>query len=330
MSNSGDDTRFLSLSQSRISDEELRNAIADLKKQSRVGGMEVEEYFYWMSYVRDHAPQRLLVWGLGYDSVLTDKLNAGGTTAFLEMNATWAATSSNRDLNYRSYDASAFQTSAGAWKAFLKSPHATTLPKQFGVECWDTILVDSPGAYLGHLPGRAVPMYTAREDVLSCLNAGKYQESQAVSVFVHDCKRRSEDGLSTAIFGKPYQEIGPKKLRHFVFKNPSGMSSATAPTIAAIDGSVSLPKPPDTSQLTSRAAPFANAPSVAAVDGSVSLQKSPDTSQFTSRAAPFANAPSVAAIDGSVYLQKSPGTSQLTSLTMASVIVLSASVLFVA
>eukprot|EP00929_Paragymnodinium_shiwhaense_P085972 TRINITY_DN46444_c1_g1_i1.p1 TRINITY_DN46444_c1_g1~~TRINITY_DN46444_c1_g1_i1.p1 ORF type:complete len:332 (-),score=54.21 TRINITY_DN46444_c1_g1_i1:175-1170(-) len=212
------DVRILA---SHIGDEELKRLIADTKKLSTNGGMEENEYFYWMKYVRDHAPQRLLIWGLGFDSVLIDRLNAGGTTAFLEPNADWAAKSSNKDLNYKSYNASlAFGTTVAAWRDFLRRPHLSPLPKQFGVDCWDTILVDSPNGFKPWHPGRAVPMYTAREDVISCLKANKYRDSQIVSVFVHDNHRMGEDLLSTAILGKPVAEVGMKRLKHFVLKEP--------------------------------------------------------------------------------------------------------------
>ena len=39
--------------------------IQAVKDQSTTGGQEVEEYGKFMKHVRDNAPQRLLVWGLG-------------------------------------------------------------------------------------------------------------------------------------------------------------------------------------------------------------------------------------------------------------------------
>jgi len=62
----------------RPNDAELLLEVQKVKELSGWSGMMPEEYFYWMKYVRDHAPQRLLIWGLGFDSILIDKLNWGG------------------------------------------------------------------------------------------------------------------------------------------------------------------------------------------------------------------------------------------------------------
>eukprot|EP00929_Paragymnodinium_shiwhaense_P033889 TRINITY_DN18524_c0_g3_i1.p1 TRINITY_DN18524_c0_g3~~TRINITY_DN18524_c0_g3_i1.p1 ORF type:complete len:286 (+),score=43.74 TRINITY_DN18524_c0_g3_i1:85-942(+) len=213
-----------------MGDEELKQQIDAIKKKSQGGGMQVDEYFYWMRYVRDHAPQRLLVWGLGFDSVLLNTLNAGGTTAFLEGNADWVDKTDNKNLNYRSYDPNTFRTTVPTWYDFLKRPHATHLPQQFDVECWDTILVDAPTGYRPRgcqdCAGRAVPIYTAREDIIKCLDAGKYASNQVVSIFVHDNNRPAEAGLSTVLLGTPIMEVGKKKLRHFVFKDPQAPANA--------------------------------------------------------------------------------------------------------
>eukprot|EP00929_Paragymnodinium_shiwhaense_P033888 TRINITY_DN18524_c0_g2_i1.p1 TRINITY_DN18524_c0_g2~~TRINITY_DN18524_c0_g2_i1.p1 ORF type:complete len:286 (+),score=38.92 TRINITY_DN18524_c0_g2_i1:106-963(+) len=213
-----------------MGDDELKQQIEAIKKKSQGGGMQVEEYFYWMKYVRDHAPQRLLVWGLGFDSVLLSTLNAGGTTAFLEGNADWVKKTDNKDLNYKSYNPDTFRTTVPTWYDFLKHPHASPLPQQFGVDCWDTILVDAPTGYrprgCDDCAGRAVPIYTAREDVIKCLEAGKYASEQVVSIFVHDNNRPAEAGLTTVILGTPIKELGKKKLRHFVFKDPQAPATA--------------------------------------------------------------------------------------------------------
>merc|ERR1712107_566653 len=156
--------------------------------------MEENEYFYWMSCVRDHAPQRLLIWGFGFDSLLIDRLNKGGVTAFLEPDADWIAKSSNKDLNYRAYDDAALGTRVQDWRKFLKNPHTTDLTKLFNVDCWDTVLVDSPRGWFYKAPGRAVPIYTAKQEVEQCLLKRMYTDNQTVSIFVHDCHRESEDG----------------------------------------------------------------------------------------------------------------------------------------
>jgi len=121
-------------------------------------------------------------------------------------------------LNYKAYKDDAFGTSVKTWRRFLHRPHLTSLPSLFGVDCWDTILVDSPVGYMPDQVGRGVPIYTARHDVEQCLRAGKYADKQTVSVFVHDCNRDLEDTVSLTLLGTPIEQVGPKKLRHFVLK----------------------------------------------------------------------------------------------------------------
>lgn len=100
-------------------DDALKQRIAEIKSRSTSGGMEEEEYLVVFQHVRDHAPQQLLVWGLGYDSVTLSELNEGGTTSFLEPDAKWAAEADagTQHLQYFEYNASEWDTSAGeaAW-----------------------------------------------------------------------------------------------------------------------------------------------------------------------------------------------------------------------
>jgi len=210
-------------------DAELMFEIHQIKQKSMGGGMTEEEYFYWMKYVRDHAPQNLLIWGLGYDSILIDKLNTGGVTAFLEMNAEWVEKTDNRVLNYRTYKDTEFHTSVSTWRRFLHRPHGTPLTKTFGIECWDTILVDSPQGFEWTSVGRAVPIFTAKQDIEQCIRDGRYADNQTVSVFVHDCYRVAEDKLSLNILGMPIQQIGEKKLRHFVLKSDATSNAVLPP-----------------------------------------------------------------------------------------------------
>merc|ERR1719291_1018082 len=107
-----------------------------IKKHSKLGGMEEQEYFTFMSHVRDHAPQRLLVWGMGYDSVLIDRLNEGGTTLFLEMDASWVAKTDAKHLNYISYDTKPFKTTVARWREFLDQPHGAEI-RDVANSCYD-------------------------------------------------------------------------------------------------------------------------------------------------------------------------------------------------
>lgn len=199
-----------------ISDSELKAQIKAIKSMSKGGGMTEPEYFHFMSYVRDHAPQKLLVWGLGYDSVLVNALNEGGLTLFLEQDAGWVSKTDAKYLNYVSYNDVLFRTSVGDMEEFVADPHTADLKVLSNASCWDTVLVDSPLGYQVYNTGRGVPMYTAKVDIQRCLAQHKYTPQQDVAVFVHDCDRKGEDFLSTSIYGKPTVQAG--RLRQFMFK----------------------------------------------------------------------------------------------------------------
>lgn len=201
-----------------ISDEELKLKIADVKAKSKNGGMEPDEYFKVWSHVRDNAPQNLLVWGLGYDSVMLDRLNEGGYTLFLEFDTSWVSESDASDLNYMSYDANELQTNVSDFAVFLESPHRTNLTLVEEVPCWDTILVDSPNGFRREHPGRGVPIYTAKKDIEGCIASSSYATNKIATVFVHDCNREAEDAFTRKFLGAPIVELGFKQLREFQFK----------------------------------------------------------------------------------------------------------------
>lgn len=131
---------FVRVDGERMSDKQLAREVQRIKAKSGRGGMTTEEYTHVMRYVRDHAPQRLLVWGLDFDSVLIDHLNAYGTTLFLEFDASWVplADSSVKGLNHFVYDAAAFATSVKEMEAFWHEPHrADSIPQLAQRPCFD-------------------------------------------------------------------------------------------------------------------------------------------------------------------------------------------------
>merc|ERR1712176_680943 len=106
-----------------MSDNMLRHKIRLIKNHSKAGGMLPNEYFAFMSYVRDRAPQNLLIWGTGYDSTLISSLNEGGHTLFLETDATWVAKTLAAKINYVSYNDEGFGTRVERFAEFVASPH---------------------------------------------------------------------------------------------------------------------------------------------------------------------------------------------------------------
>ena len=229
---------------SKSTDTELRARIHQIKLLNVAGAMEEEEYLHVMRYVRDNAPQRLLVWGAGYDSVTYDELNEGGLTTYL---VSWVGRADTRtqNLSYAGYDEKAFRTRVDTVEEFIARPHRAdaislladrpccasprlehALPRSNALlkshtlalrTCMavDTVLIDSPHGGLPERTGRAVPIYTAASDLLACIGRRDYASGANVTVFVHDCNRHSEDTLTAAFLGKPVAQVGPMKLSEF-------------------------------------------------------------------------------------------------------------------
>lgn len=203
-----------------ISDDMLRQKITEIKRLSGAGGMTPEEYFAFMSYVRDRAPQNLLIWGIGYDSTLTKALNEGGYTLFLEHNADWVARTPAAKLNYISYNDKSFHTTVDHFDDFITSPHRANIKALNTGVCWDTVLVDPPLGWKHTDTGRAVPLYTAAVDIEACVAMERYELDQEVAVWVHDCNRVLEDAVTHAFYGEPEKTIGVKRLSKWTFQKP--------------------------------------------------------------------------------------------------------------
>lgn len=232
----------------KVSDTELVSLVNIVKDCAGEYGMEKEEYLFFMQYVRDHAPQKLLVWGLGVDSIVLDLLNYGGETLFLEPDQNWIEilqeAAPGQTLHVVNFDENTFNTTVASYQEFLASPHrADTIGPLQGQPCWETVLVDSPMGGTGTATpsadvGRAVPMYTALADFTRCKTEGRYPENREVSLFVHDSNRPLEDNVAQALFGTDElkREVGPKKLRQYCVWSCSTSNS----TAAAIDNLESI------------------------------------------------------------------------------------------
>lgn len=200
-----------------LPDDELKRRIAQVLAQSQGGGMLPGQYAEFYRRVQERAPSRLLVWGLGHDSVLTAELNAGGETLFVESSSVWARIigTTHPHLHYMTYEQDELGTSVATWSSFLEQPHGLEVVSpslrnavEGGGRCWDTILVDAPDGSSGRpsatkgAPGRAVPIYAASLHRKRC-NA---------TVFVHDCARTVEREVSRRFLGSP-SNVLPASLR---------------------------------------------------------------------------------------------------------------------
>lgn len=136
-----------------------------------------------MSSVRRKSNCRLLVFGLGNDSLFWQKLNQGGITIFLEDNEEWFRKVMKLSNKLNAFLIS-YQTRIGDWKLLLKdeSQLQMHLPGEVSEAQWDTILVDAPMGWGDQAPGRMKSIYIASK-----------LTTDEGDVFVHDCEREVED-----------------------------------------------------------------------------------------------------------------------------------------
>lgn len=133
----------------------------------------------------------LLVFGCGNDSVLWQKLNRNGTTAFIEDDPKWlelARTSlTTAQVHLVSYD-----TKRSDWLSLLNSPDKLNLdlPDAVSARRWDVVLVDGPAGYDDGNPGRMKSIYAASKLV-----------APGGCVFIHDCDRPIERQFAARYLG---------------------------------------------------------------------------------------------------------------------------------
>lgn len=129
------------------------------------------------------APCKLLVFGLGNDSVFWSSINRGGVTVFLENNKDWFQRITKRSKDIKAFLVN-YDTKRKDWKMFLEDTSLLnmTLPNEVGKEEWDVILVDAPTGDNDENPGRMKSIFLSS---ILIKNSG--------DIFVHDCDREVED-----------------------------------------------------------------------------------------------------------------------------------------
>jgi uncharacterized protein (TIGR01627 family) len=135
---------------------------------------------------------RLLVFGCGNDSVFWERVNEGGTTAFLEDDPHWLALARSK-LTRSVAESVQYRTRVADWRSQLDAGDALLLdlPDSIRTTQWDVILVDAPAGHRDDLPGRAQSIVTARHLVAP---GGK--------IFVHDCDRPLEREFCARYLGE--------------------------------------------------------------------------------------------------------------------------------
>jgi glucuronoxylan 4-O-methyltransferase len=154
-------------------------------------------------------PCRLLVFGLGNDSMFWSMLNRYGKTIFLEDHAKWfnRVTYLNPSINAFLIE---YNTVLIEWHELLNHPKYLRMdfPENIMKESWDIILVDGPVGWNNAAPGRMKSIFAAGN-----------LRTTSTDVFVHDCNRKIEQVYSDRYLGENnlVRQVG--KLRQYRFSD---------------------------------------------------------------------------------------------------------------
>ena len=159
-----------------------------------------------LKVLRTRKSCRLLVFGLGRDSLLWHSANKNGHTDFLEDNNEWITIwkRSNREINCHQIQyTSKLEDSSSTLKHGMVS--LPSLPRDIEGRTYDVVIVDAPaGCGVASQPGRTQSILLAK--TLASLDA---------DVFVHDCDREVEK-LACDIILKDSALINEvNRLRHY-------------------------------------------------------------------------------------------------------------------
>ena len=155
--------------------------------------MSFKQYWILAKNIEKHAPCNLLVFGLGYDSLLLNSLNRCGKTLFLEDNKEWIKNFSDSNLFIKEVK---YKTKIQDYKkyGFNDEVLLLDLDKNIQNENWDIIIVDAP---LGHQP----PRKWSGPGRMSSLFTAKTLSKNAKCIVVDDFSRRIEMLYSLEYFG---------------------------------------------------------------------------------------------------------------------------------
>jgi glucuronoxylan 4-O-methyltransferase len=162
--------------------------------------------------IKKKAPCRLLVFGLGNDSLFWSNINRGGVTIFIEDDKDWFRKITDKSKGIKACLIN-YGTKRTDWKKYLEDTSLldTTLPGDIEQEKWDVILVDGPSGWNDETPGRMKSIFLSSRLI-----------KIPGDIFVHDSEREIEDIYSNKFLGKEnlQMEYGAQNgfLRHYRFK----------------------------------------------------------------------------------------------------------------
>ncbi|GLJ31017.1 hypothetical protein SUGI_0620120 [Cryptomeria japonica] len=174
------------------------------------------------------SPCNMLVFGLGYDSLMWATLNHGGRTLFLEEDKDWIAQIAQKHPELSVYHVfyPTALTQAPDLLVHGKSPPChpsatlelkdsacrlalTNLPPEVLNTQWDAIMIDAPRGYFPEAPGRMTAIYTAAAMAKKRSNPGN------TDIFVHDVDRPAEENFSNAFLCQENLVASEGRLWHF-------------------------------------------------------------------------------------------------------------------
>jgi hypothetical protein len=159
--------------------------------------------------IRSIAPCKLLVFGLGNDSLFWSCVNRCGDTVFIEDDKDWFIKITKKSKDIKAFLIN-YDTRRKDWERFLEDTFLLNmdLPHDVEKEAWDIILVDAPAGWKDHHPGRMKSIFLASRLIK---NSG--------NVFVHDCNREVEDIYCNKFLGKENLKMEVRApvglLRHY-------------------------------------------------------------------------------------------------------------------
>jgi glucuronoxylan 4-O-methyltransferase len=173
------------------------------------GQCTVAEYTQIRDAIRERAPCRVLVFGVGRDTPIWIEANGGGRTVFLENLPKWIE-HTRRTVPGAEVVRVAFETRRFQWRWLLSRPEKLMLdlPAEILEAAWDVVFVDSPKGKSWKSPGRMQSIYTAA--VLARPAGG--------DVLVHDCNRRVERAYCDAHLADAELVAAVDGLRHYRFR----------------------------------------------------------------------------------------------------------------
>ena len=149
-----------------------------------------------------------MVFGVGRDSGLWLRANAGGMSLFLEDVPEWASFARSAVEGIVVHDIRYGVARRFMWpflRHFERSLFLSNLPRDVVETPWDIILVDAPRGTRWYRAGRMKSVYTA--SVLAARTSG--------DVFVHDCHRRVERESCDQFLGANRLVAQAGSMRHY-------------------------------------------------------------------------------------------------------------------